>query len=143
MALFKGAVVYIPLATAGDSRNVPKLYGEDVKSHGEVTDIVSGFQVAAKNFALGIVRGFSDPFKQLYELAETEGAEDGGGGVFESKKHDGCGSKRHNRDVRETEGSKGEGARNLFGKDGIGMIEKTSTMLCWHDVVQFCQVTSR
>jgi hypothetical protein len=73
-SLFKGAVVDLPLATAEGFRNVPKLYGEEPKNHGEVTGIVSGFQVGAKNFAHGMVDGFTDPFKQPYEQGKKEGA---------------------------------------------------------------------
>lgn len=74
MALFKGTIVDIPLATAEGFRNVPRLYGEEPRNHGEVTGIVSGFQVGAKNFAHGMVDGFSDPFKQSYQLGKKEGA---------------------------------------------------------------------
>ena len=72
-SLFKGAVVDLPLTTAEGFRNVPKLYGEEPKNHGEVTGIVSGFQVGAKNFAHGMVDGFTDPFKQPYEQGKKEG----------------------------------------------------------------------
>jgi hypothetical protein len=74
MAFFKGVIVDMPLATTEGFRNMPKLYGEEVKSHGEVTGVVSGFQVGAKNFAHGMVEGLTDPFKQPYEHAKTEGA---------------------------------------------------------------------
>ncbi|KAH7068796.1 hypothetical protein BKA63DRAFT_556209 [Paraphoma chrysanthemicola] len=73
-SLFKGAIVDLPLATTEGFRNVPKLYGEEPKNHGEVTGIVSGFQVGAKNFAHGMVDGFTDPFKQPYEQGKKEGA---------------------------------------------------------------------
>lgn len=74
VVLLKGAVVDLPLATTEGFRNVPKLYGEQPKDHGEVSDIVSGFQVGAKTFAHGMVDGFSDPFRQTYEHGKKEGA---------------------------------------------------------------------
>lgn len=74
MALFKGAIVDIPLATAEGFRNVPRLYGEEIRDNGQVTGVVSGFQVGARNFAHGMVDGFSDPFKQTYETGKKEGA---------------------------------------------------------------------
>lgn len=74
MSFYKGVIVDMPLATTEGFRNIPKLYGEEVKNHGEVTGIVSGLQVAGKNFAHGIVDGFSDPFKQTYEHGKKEGA---------------------------------------------------------------------
>lgn len=74
LALFKGAAVDLPLATAEGFRNVPKLYGEQVKDHGEVTGIVSGFQVGAKNFAHGMADGFSDPFRQTIQGGQKDGA---------------------------------------------------------------------
>jgi UDP:flavonoid glycosyltransferase YjiC (YdhE family) len=74
LAFFKGVTVDIPLATTEGFRNLPKLYDGEVKSHGEVTGVVSGFQVAGKNFAHGMVEGLTDPFTQPYEATKTEGA---------------------------------------------------------------------
>lgn len=74
MALFKGTIVDLPLATTEGFRNVSRLYGEEPKSHGEVTGIMSGLQVGAKNFAHGMYDGFTDPFKQTYENGKKEGA---------------------------------------------------------------------
>ncbi|KAF2031501.1 sterol glucosyltransferase [Setomelanomma holmii] len=73
-SLFEGLMVDVPLATTEGFRNVSKLYGEEPKSHGEVTGIVSGFQVGAKNFAHSMVDGFTDPFKQPYEQGKKERA---------------------------------------------------------------------
>ncbi|KAF2629175.1 glycosyltransferase family 1 protein [Macroventuria anomochaeta] len=61
-AIFKGAIVDIPLAAAEGLRAVPKLYGEEVRDHGQVTNIQSGFSKAGKNFAFGMVDGFNDLF---------------------------------------------------------------------------------
>lgn len=74
MALFKGTIVDLPLAAAEGFRAVPKLYGAEVKDHGQVTDIKSGFGKAGKNFAFGMYDGFSDLFVQPYESAKKGGA---------------------------------------------------------------------
>lgn len=74
MALFKGSIVDLPLAAAEGFRAVPKLYGEEVKDHGEVTNIQSGFGKAGKNFASGMYDGFSDLFVKPYEDAKKDGA---------------------------------------------------------------------
>lgn len=73
-ALFKGAIVDLPLAAAEGFRAVPKLYGGEVRDHGEVTDIQSGFGKAGKNFAFGMADGFSDLFVRPIEDAKKEGA---------------------------------------------------------------------
>ncbi|KAF2829543.1 UDP-Glycosyltransferase/glycogen phosphorylase [Ophiobolus disseminans] len=73
-SFYKGVIVDMPLATTEGFRNLPKLYGEEVKNHGEVTGVLSGFQVAGKNFAHGIVDGFSDPLLQTYKQGQKEGA---------------------------------------------------------------------
>lgn len=74
MALFKGTIVDLPLAVAEGFRAVPKLYGEDVKSHGEVTGVASGFAVGGKNLVYGMADGVSDLWKRPYEDAKKEGA---------------------------------------------------------------------
>ena len=74
MALFKGAIVDLLLAAAEGFRAVPKLYGEEVKDHGEVTNIQSGLGKAGKNFAFGMYDGFSDLFVKPYENAKKDGA---------------------------------------------------------------------
>lgn len=73
-AFFKGAIVDLPLAAAEGFRAVPKLYGEEVKDHGEVTNIQSGFGKAGKNFAFGMADGFSDLFVRPIEDAKKDGA---------------------------------------------------------------------
>ncbi|KAG8532911.1 uncharacterized protein KY384_002789 [Bacidia gigantensis] len=45
---FKGGVVDIPLALAEGFRNAPKLWGQSVKDHGEITGWQSGVAVAGK-----------------------------------------------------------------------------------------------
>lgn len=74
VALFKGAIVDLPLAAAEGFRAVPKLYGEEIKDHGEVTDVKSGFGKAGKNFAFGMYDGFSDLLIRPYENAKKDGA---------------------------------------------------------------------
>ena len=74
MTFLKGAVVDFPLAVTEGFHAVPKLYGEEIKSHGEVTDIKSGFTVAGRNFAHGMCDGFSDLFVRPYENTKKEGA---------------------------------------------------------------------
>ncbi|KAH6614137.1 sterol glucosyltransferase [Boeremia exigua] len=73
-ALFKGAIIDLPLAAAEGFRAVPKLYGEEVRDHGEVTNVQSGFSKAGKNFAFGMTDGFSDLFVRPIEGAKKEGA---------------------------------------------------------------------
>ena len=72
-AFFKGAIVDLPLAATEGLRAVPKLYGEEVKDHGEVTNIQSGFGKAGKNFAFGMANGFSDLFTRPIEDAKKDG----------------------------------------------------------------------
>ena len=72
-AFYKGVIVDLPLATTEGFRNVPKLYGEEVKDHGKVTGALSGLQVGGKNFVYGMADGLSDPFRQTYEGGKKEG----------------------------------------------------------------------
>ncbi|KAI4937719.1 hypothetical protein J4E85_000154 [Alternaria conjuncta] len=73
-AFYKGTIVDLPLAATEGFRNVPRLYGEEVKDHGEVTGALSGFQVGGKTFIHGFADGLSDPFRQTYEGGKKEGA---------------------------------------------------------------------
>lgn len=59
-SLFRGMMVDLPLAVAEGMRNVPSLYGDDVKTLQPVTDWKSGAVVAGKNFAQGLAGGVSD-----------------------------------------------------------------------------------
>jgi hypothetical protein len=68
----KSTVVEFPLAVAEGFCAVPKLYGEEVKSYREVTDIKSGFTVAGRNFTHGMYDGFSDLFVRPYEDTKKE-----------------------------------------------------------------------
>jgi hypothetical protein len=74
MGVFKGLGVDIPLACAEGFRAVPKLYGEEVKDHGDVKDWSSGVEVAGKNFANGIVDGVTGLWTKPYEEGKSNGA---------------------------------------------------------------------
>ncbi|KAF5009210.1 hypothetical protein FDECE_4575 [Fusarium decemcellulare] len=56
----KGMLLDIPLAFAEGSRALPKLYGEQVRDYGTVTDWKSGLVVSGKSLVLGIGEGFAD-----------------------------------------------------------------------------------
>ncbi|THX23914.1 UDP-Glycosyltransferase/glycogen phosphorylase, partial [Aureobasidium pullulans] len=70
---YKGFVVDWPLAVTEGFRSMPRLWGEEVKEYGKVTDWKSGAVVAGKSFTLGIGDGIKD-FTQL----PGEGARKGG-----------------------------------------------------------------
>jgi hypothetical protein len=55
MTIFKGLGVGIPYVCAEGLCAVPMLYCEDVKDYGDVKDWSSGFEVAGKSFAYGMV----------------------------------------------------------------------------------------
>ncbi|KAJ5098378.1 hypothetical protein N7532_005379 [Penicillium argentinense] len=71
---YKGMLIDMPLAAAEGLRAVPRLYGDEVKDHGIVTDWKSGATFAGKNFVHGISDGFSDIFNQPYNGGQEEGA---------------------------------------------------------------------
>lgn len=70
----RGATVEIPLAVAEGMRSVPKLYGEDVQSHGHVTDVVSGLAVGGRNFVSGVAGGVSGLVSEPMQGMKKEGA---------------------------------------------------------------------
>ena len=72
--MFQGMIVDLPLAAAEGFRAVPKLYGEEVQSHGEVTDAVSGFSVAGKSFVRGMTDGLTGLYLKPMQGAKEEGA---------------------------------------------------------------------
>lgn len=61
---YKAVLVDWPLAVTEGFRGMPRLWGEEVKDYGKVTDWKSGAIVAGKSFALGIGDGIKD-FAQL------------------------------------------------------------------------------
>lgn len=72
--LFQGAIVDLPLAVAEGLRSMPKLYGEDVQSHGDVTDAASGFMVGGRNFVQGMTDGVTGLVSQPMQGMKEEGA---------------------------------------------------------------------
>lgn len=72
--MFQGMIVDLPLAAAEGFRAVPKLYGEEVQSHGEVTDALSGFSVAGKSFVSGMTDGLTGLYLKPMQGAKEEGA---------------------------------------------------------------------
>ncbi|KAF3047760.1 hypothetical protein E8E12_011621 [Didymella heteroderae] len=74
MTILKGLGVDIPYACAEGFRAVPKLYGEEVKDHGDVKDWSSGFEVAGKNFAHGMVDGVTGLWTKPYQEGKSDGA---------------------------------------------------------------------
>ncbi|CAI7627318.1 unnamed protein product [Penicillium bialowiezense] len=71
---YKGMLVDMPLAVSEGLRAVPRLYGDEVKDHGEVRDWKSGAMFAGRNFTHGMTEGFSDLFTQPYKGGQKEGA---------------------------------------------------------------------
>ena len=74
MTIFKGLGVDIPYACAEGFRAVPKLYGEEIKDHGDVKDWSSGFEVAGMNFAHGMVDGVTGLWTKPYQEGKKDGA---------------------------------------------------------------------
>ncbi|KAI3023686.1 CAZyme family GT1 [Aspergillus niger] len=72
--MIKGTTVDFPLALTEGLRNVPRLYGETPRDHGQVTDIKSGFAVAGKGFAWGMAEAVSDIVVKPYQGFQKEGA---------------------------------------------------------------------
>ncbi|KXJ86093.1 glycosyltransferase family 28 domain-containing protein [Microdochium bolleyi] len=71
--VLQGVFVDGPVAMAEGMRNVPRLYGEEVKEQGKVTDWKSGGAVAAKNFGSGFYRGITGFAIQPWQGAKQEG----------------------------------------------------------------------
>ncbi|KAI0914163.1 putative sterol glucosyltransferase [Ustulina deusta] len=67
------SVVTIPYAFTEGFRNMPRLYGEDVRDIGTIRDWKSGTAAGAKVFAYGIADGISDFFMLPYKGAQQEG----------------------------------------------------------------------
>ncbi|KAH7020720.1 glycosyltransferase family 28 domain-containing protein [Microdochium trichocladiopsis] len=71
--LVRGTLVDTPLALAEGMRNIPRLYGEEVKDYGKGTDWKSGGVVAAKNFGSGFYHGITGVVVQPWQGAKKEG----------------------------------------------------------------------
>jgi len=63
----------ITLEDAEGMRAVPRLYGDEPGSHGQIKDWKSAV-VAGKAFGSGVYEGFTDIFVQTYQRKENEGA---------------------------------------------------------------------
>ncbi|KAK7052327.1 glycosyltransferase family 1 protein [Favolaschia claudopus] len=70
----RGASIDIPIAFAEGMRNIPKLYGEEVRDYGPVKDWKSGIVVGGKALVLGFSDGLADIVLQPYKGAKAEGA---------------------------------------------------------------------
>jgi hypothetical protein len=69
----KGALVDMPLAAAEGLRVVPRMYGEKLRNHGNITDWKSGFTVAGKTFRYGMCEGLTDVFVLPYRGNKKNG----------------------------------------------------------------------
>ncbi|GAB1739774.1 hypothetical protein NU219Hw_g4711t1 [Hortaea werneckii] len=69
----KGILVDLPLASAEGFRNMPRLWGDEVKDYGKVTDWKSGGVAAGKSLVMGIGQGFRD-----MAMEPVKGGRDGG-----------------------------------------------------------------
>lgn len=71
---YTSSLVVIPVAFTEGLRNVPRLYGEDVRDLGEVRDWKSGTTAGAKVVVYGIADGVSDMFVLPYQGGQRDGA---------------------------------------------------------------------
>lgn len=78
---YASGAVTIPVAFTEGFRNVPRLYGEEVRDIGPVNDWKSGTAAGAKVVVYGIVDGFSDVVMLPYKGAQKEGVIGGMKGV--------------------------------------------------------------
>ncbi|KAJ6466960.1 hypothetical protein C8R45DRAFT_1020620 [Mycena sanguinolenta] len=69
----RGTAVDIPVAFQEGLRNVPKMYGEEVKDYGHVKDWKSGMLVAGKTLVFGFPEGVADLVVQPYKGARADG----------------------------------------------------------------------
>lgn len=74
VALSKGGLVDIPVATADGMRAVPQFCNHEVKDYCQVTGWKSGAVVAGKTFGHGMYEGLTDIFIQTYQGKKQEGA---------------------------------------------------------------------
>ncbi|KAJ7363785.1 sterol glucosyltransferase [Mycena albidolilacea] len=73
MSSVRGGAVDLPMALTEGMRNVPKMYGEEVKDYGHVKDWKSGMLVAGKTFLFELPEGLADIVVQPYKGAKAEG----------------------------------------------------------------------
>ncbi|XXH02475.1 hypothetical protein Hte_008851 [Hypoxylon texense] len=68
-----GDLITIPYAFAEGFRNIPRLYGEEVRDFGIIADWKPGTAAGAKAVVYGVVDGVSDVFVLPYKGAQQEG----------------------------------------------------------------------
>lgn len=71
---FASGLVIIPFAFTEGFRNVPLLYGEELRDYGEIYDWKSGIAFGAKAVVFGVVDGVAGLFILPYKGAKQEGA---------------------------------------------------------------------
>ena len=91
-----GMIVDIPVSLADGLKALPSHYGDSMPNTGRVTGIGSGFAVAGKTFAYGMLGGVSDFVVQPYKEVKKSGAKGLANGL-------------------------GKGAVGLVSKSGAGM----------------------
>ena len=91
-----GMMVDIPVSLADGLKALPSHYGDSMHDTGKVTGIGSGFAVAGKTFAWGMIGGLSDLVIQPYKEVQKSGAKGLANGL-------------------------GKGAVGLVSKSGAGM----------------------
>ncbi|KAF7303776.1 Glycosyltransferase family 1 protein [Mycena indigotica] len=69
----RGTIVDIPMAFAEGMHNLPRLYGDEVKDHGEISGWKSGLKVAGETFVGDLTDGISGLVVQPYKGAKEEG----------------------------------------------------------------------
>ena len=91
-----GMMVDIPVSIADGLKALPSHYGDSMHDTGKVTGVGSGFAVAGKTFAWGMIAGLSDLVVQPYKEVKKSGAKGLANGL-------------------------GKGAVGLVSKSGAGM----------------------
>jgi hypothetical protein len=91
-----GMMVDIPVSLADGLKALPSHYGDSMHDTGKVTGVGSGFAVAGKTFAWGMIGGLSDLVIQPYKEVKKSGAKGLANGL-------------------------GKGAVGLVSKSGAGM----------------------
>lgn len=91
-----GMIVDIPVSLADGLKALPSHYGDSMPDPGKVTGVGSGFAVAGKTFAWGMIGGLSDMVIQPYKEVKKSGAKGLANGL-------------------------GKGAVGLVSKSGAGM----------------------
>ncbi|KAH7199347.1 hypothetical protein DER44DRAFT_871736 [Fusarium oxysporum] len=71
---FASGLVIIPFAFTEGFRNVPLLYGDELRDYGEIYDWKSGISFGAKAVVFGVVDGVSGLFILPYKGAKQQGA---------------------------------------------------------------------